>query len=1301
MACLKKILFSLILLSTPLIAQAYQFAHFNTANSGISYDGIGVIMQDSRGFIWVGTFKGLNRYDGNNFNVYDKEDLGLESDFVHTIVEDREGNLWIGTDKGVTRYQWSTDSFIPLKQASDKGTVMHNKVTHITFDRKGDVWLLVNDQGFFHFFLDSEKLVHIPYEDLGSFGFRRLLFLEDGTCLTSRYHVNLFHAEEDLKGMKPVEPSGGNANWFKDDEIEALFELDPGIVYVASNRHGISRLNLNDNTVSCVFPLPENTVLHDAYLEENHRFWLSTTSGLWSYDLTTGISEHLVEDASDAFSLSGQNVWNTFVDNAGGLWVGTLDSGLNYHGNLQQYFERQYKGLDNVIVSGFAEDGDGNIWVSTERSGILQYNKETHTTLACRHPGLPSTLCSPCMDGRYMWIGSLQGLFKMDIQSRRIKKYGALPRSSGINDPKTYVVNNMSGDIYAGTTLGLFRYDRESDSFREINYFSGLFITSMAEDALGRYWISTFASGLYYWDPRLNQAPKHYSAADDGLLTDKISSVYVSSSGKVWIIGFSAGFTCLDPDDGSIRHFNRKTLTSLPSDVYFSVVEDKDGCLYFASDCGLVRFDPKDSNVNVYARNNGLLDTKLTNGTFRSQDGNLYFGSDNGFVRFNPESLSTARSHAKIVLTGMTIGDSKAVLPKNVDIMDVIVLNSRESSFGFDISVLGSGFSTPCRTQVLLEGVDTDWHDVAPGQSAFWFNVPSGVHMLRMRLSSSSAQWEEGHTPLIIRIRPPFWQSTAGTALIFVGFFSLFVLLLLIIRRFQQRKLAVEEAKWKKAKDEEAFQEKMNFFSHVVHEIKTPLTLITTPLGNVMQKDTLDDEARHDLSVMHDNTVYLTKLVKELLDYVRIEKKGYTLKPEDVNLVEKARALLFDYSDTMKNRNLRVNFSSDIQEVYIKADIASLDKILNNLLLNALKYAESYLSVEIRVLDGNVTTYFRNDGAQIPQEYRDKIFTPFFQYAREIKNDSSGVGIGLPLARSLARVNSGELFLSPREDVIEFVLSFPKQKHDAEMSAPADSPADEDIVDSAPRPVILLVDDNGELREYLSSKLSSLYEVISLPDAVQALKRLRGEGGDLLLTDITMPGMSGLDLCREIRSDIEISHLPIIVLSARTSVESKIQAMEAGADLYIEKPFDLDYLRSSIKNILDRRNLMKSAFGMGLETDYVMFGLPRRDEDFFQKFDSTIRENLTNPELSNEWLAEKLNMSQSTLIRKIRKMLDTSPNNYIRMVRLMVAADMLKDMHGNNISDVAYAVGFSSVAYFAKCFRERYGMTPTEYASRK
>ena len=1300
MGIARKVILSLVMLLAALTSQAYQFTHFNTSNSGLSYDGVSKVMQDSRGFIWVGTFKGLNRYDGSSFKVYYKDDLGLESDFIHTIVEDREGNLWIGTDKGASRYEWSTDRFVPVDQPSDKGTVMHNKVTHITLDRGGDVWLLVNDQGFFRYGMATGELYHIPYEDLGAFGFRRLLFCDDGTTLVSRYHVNLFRAGEGLNNLKAVQPSGGNSLWFKDDEIEALFQGSPGIVYVASNRHGISRLDLEGNTVSCLFPLPENTVLHDAFLEDGHRFWLSTTTGVWSYDLSTGESRHLGEDGNDGFSLSGQNVWNTYVDRDGGLWVGTLDNGLNYCGHFQQGFERQYMGLDNVIVSGFAEDGKGNVWISTERSGLLEYDVAARKTVSCNLESLPSTLCSPCIDGRYLWIGSLQGLYKMDVENRRIREFGVLKPSSGITDPKTYVVKNVSGEIFAGTTLGLFRYDREKDTFREVDFFNGQFITSVAGDSIGRLWVSTYASGLYCWDPKLDLPPRHYSSgAESGLPTDKISSVYVSSDGTVWIIGFSSGFTRLDPGSGTMCHYNRKTLPSLPSDVFFSAVEDNDGRLYLASDAGLVRFDPRDGNVNVYTSVNGLLDTKLTNSAFRSSDGYFYFGSDNGFVRFNPEAMKASADRVRIVLTGMTIGDSRAVLEKNVDLLDEITLSARDNSFGFDISALGSGFPVPCRVQFRLEGVDRDWRDISPGHSVFWFNVPSGTHVLRMRTSSFSSPWEEGHKPLKIRIKPPFWLSPLGILALVAALLSLVAAAFWAVQLWQRRRREAEEERWKKSKDEEAFQEKMNFFSHVVHEIKTPLTLIKTPLGNVMQKDTLDDEARHDLAVMQSNTVYLTKLVKELLDYVRIEKKGYALNPEEVDVVEKMGAMIFDYEDTFRNRNLSVDFAPAVQNAYVKVDIASLDKILNNLLINAVKYADTFLSIDIRTEGGNVLMSFRNDGTPIPPEYTDKIFTPFFQYAPDTGRKSGGVGIGLPLSRSLARMNSGDLELVQDKGVIEFILQFPELVKETDTEAET-RPEDVSRAVSS-RPVVIVVDDNAELRGWLSSKLSSQYDVISLGDGASVLKMIAEKGADMLITDISMPGMSGLDLCRAVRSDIEISHLPIIILSARTSVESKVQAMDAGADLYIEKPFDLEYLRSSVKNILDRRSLMKSALGIGLKTDLDKFGLPRKDEEFFSKFDAVIRENLSNTDLSNEFIADRLGMSQSTLIRKIRKMLDTSPNNYIRMVRLTVAAQMLRDSHGNNISEVGFTVGFSSVSYFAKCFREQYGMTPTEYASRE
>ena len=517
------------------------------------------------------------------------------------------------------------------------------------------------------------------------------------------------------------------------------------------------------------------------------------------------------------------------------------------------------------------------------------------------------------------------------------------------------------------------------------------------------------------------------------------------------------------------------------------------------------------------------------------------------------------------------------------------------------------------------------------------------------------------------------------------------------LQALDRRKRAKEEQEYRKAKEDELYQEKLNFFSHVIHEIKTPLTLIKAPLTSVMSKEDLGEDVRKDLEVMNNSTGYMSKLVNELLDFVRIEKNGYALNPEPVDLVERLNAMVFDYSETARTANLKLNFRSDMQSAWVSADLAALNKILNNLLLNAVKYAESFVNVNMYVAGDDIIVEFSNDGQVIPDEYRDDIFKPFVQYHDDDRVYANGVGIGLPLSRNLVSMHSGSLVLDPRKDITLFRLALPLIK-DGEPGIKAQAlPVDNTQSDGS---CILIADDNKDLTDYLASKLSE-FEVLSADNGDAALRMLKEKNVDLLVSDISMPGKSGLELCREIRADIEISHLPIIIVSARASVESKIQAMEAGADLYIEKPFDMGYLRSSIRNILDRRNLMKNAFSSGrIGTDVELFGLPKKDEEFFARFDALVKENLDNAELSNDFLAERLNMSNSTLTRKIRKLLNTSPNNYIRVTRLSVAAQMLKNSHGNNISEISYAVGFSNVSYFAKCFKEQYGVTPTEYSEK-
>jgi len=1284
-----------LLLASPL--QAYQFTRFNTNNSGISYDGISCFLQDSRGFMWIGTYKGLNRYDGFNFYVYDAKALGLPVDFIHCLVEDTRGNIWVGTDAGVSVYNYSLDRFEPLLDSSDRGSVIHNKVTFLSCTNDGTVHLLVNNQGYFSYNVNSREFTNVSYEESGAYGARRMLIRDDGSMLVSRFHVNLYKADARMKNIRSV---GLPGNDYKGDEIERIFQKDSTSVYIASAKLGLSVANFKTGEVKVLFSLPEDTVLVDAFRDSDGSFWLSTPKGAWVYSPDSGMGSCISSDYSDSFSLSSSYVTCTYVDRSGGLWIGTLENGVNYSGKFQEKIEKQYlaagRSLYGCGVSGFAEDGAGRIWVATQNSGLFVYDSQAHTTVPF-NTGLKSvTVCSLCIDGDWLWGGTFNGLCRIDTRTGRVKDYGILQRSSGRNDPRVYILyRTVDGDLFAGTTLGLFKYDRGDDAFREVDAFDGVFITSIDEDGTGRLWLSSFANGLFSWDYQLGSRPVNYRYGDtSGLPSDKLSSVFLDASGQVWTIGFSSGIARFSQADQKFKVYDKSSHKAFPSNVFFKAVSDDNGRMWLASDSGLILFDPRTEETRVYTGFDGLMDTKLKKSCLRSKSGDMYFGSDNGFIRFNPSNLSSTSGQTHVALTKLRIGPRNITVDSNIDLMDRLEFKPDERSFGFALAFLGQDYLSSPHVQSRLTGFDDDWKDIPQSRSIYYYNVPPGEYTLEFRTSSFQNTWEPARKALAIIVRKPFWQTPPGIILIILALLVLMLLGSLGMRALDRRERMKKEQEYRKAKEDELYQEKLNFFSHVIHEIKTPLTLIKAPLTSVMSKEGLDEDVRRDLDVMNNSTGYMSKLVNELLDFVRIEKNGYALNPEPVDLVERLNAMVFDYSETARTANLKLTFSSSVQNAWVSADQAALNKILNNLLLNAVQYAESFVEVKLESSGDTVSVEFSNDGQVIPDEYREDIFKPFMQYHDDARVYANGVGIGLPLSRNLAAMHSGTLVLDPRKDITLFRLTLPAL---VEGSTDIKTHQESQSVTEPDRACILIADDNKDLTDYLASKLSE-YEVIAVGNGDTALQLLEEKNVDLLVSDISMPGKSGLELCREIRSDIEISHLPIIIVSARASVESKIQAMEAGADLYIEKPFDMEYLRSSIRNILDRRSLMKNAFSSGrIGTDVELFGLPKKDEEFFARFDGLVKENLDNAELSNDFLAEKLNMSTSTLTRKIRKLLNTSPNNYIRVTRLSIAAQMLRNSHGNNISEISYAVGFSNVSYFAKCFKEQYGVTPTEY----
>ena len=1290
------------------------FTHLKSTESGLSYNCVHAIIQDSRGFIWLGTSDGLNRYDGMRFRTFHKNELGGNSGFIVSLCEDDRGDIWIGTDSGVVLYDAYTDRFRPFDTPSDRGTVIHNKVTTIKKDRQGVIWMAVNNQGLFSCDPESGTLKNYFVEqgrqtlptNITSF-----CFDVNNECWLALYFSNLYHADKALTEATPVE-FGSQGQLFRNDNIIEIIESPYNTLYVASVDKGVCEIAPRSSKIRTLISNAENRYIPESlFSDKNGELWAATTKGTYLYRPGSGETVHLTADRQDKFSLSDSHTLSVLVDDSDGIWIGTNAGGVNYsgafHKNFDKYYIAQGEPLANCLVRGFADDGDGRLWITTEKSGLLTYSLKTGELEKYRNPAIPDALFGINHDDGKLWLGSFQGLYRLDLRTGAVKVYSRRDKASNLHDNKIYSIYKTSeGDLLVGTTLGMLRYDRAGDHFAPIPVFEGMFVTDIAEDTSGNLWVATYANGLIRYDPASGTILRNYTydpANPRSLPGNKILSVFRDSIGRIWATTFSAGFCLYKEQSDDFDIYDQALLGggSFPSDINYRIVEDDSGNLWISTNKGLICFTPATLEAKAYTTTDGLLNDEFNyNAGFKTSDGTLYFGSADGFVRFNPRMFHTDTRIPEIVITDLRIGDrvvkagdSGSPLTCNVDRTQHIALNARQNSFGFGFALLG--FASPASNTILcrLEGYDTRWRQVSEDNTVFYSNLPAGSYRLQVKGVNSNGIWNDRHPAVEITVAQRFYKSTPAVLL----YILLLVVASILVSHYFYRKAVSRERRqqdeYKRAREIELFNEKMASFSNIVHEIKTPLTLIRTPLQNILASEVCDEGTRDDLMVINNNTEYLSQLVKELLDYVKIECHGYMLECRDIDLIEKIGFLCFNFSETARNNNLRLTFRHEDEQVFIHADEPGLNKILNNLLHNALKYAESYIEVDARTVGDNAVVSLRNDGPIIPEEQRSRIFKPFVQYG----SDARGVGIGLSLARTLAELHGGSLVLDDDTTCTDFVLTLPLRRGVAEPAVGEEPAATGEEQEKPGFPTLLIVEDNTDLSAYLRRKLQGEYRILTSATAERALEMLRTQEADLILTDIALHGMSGLEFCKKVCTDFETSHIPVIILSALSSTKSKVVGMECGASLYIEKPFSMEYLQACIRNILDKRGAMKNAFrNKVMPLAAHLYNLPHSDEEFLTRLDSIILANISDPNFSNEQLAEAFFLSKSTLNRKIKGLLDTTPNDYIRTKRLVVAAQMLTE-NRCRINEVCYSVGFNTPSYFAKCFKKFYGTLPAEY----
>jgi len=1289
------------------------FRHIGV-ESGLSQSTVLVILQDRTGLMWIGTKSGLNRYDGILFKWYysypDGHSLG--SSYINALFEDSNGRIWVGTDCGVWIYNPLTDSFARFDKRSADGECITNMVNVIK--GHGDkIYITANEQGVFCYDLRHNHLSHFRLK--GYPNVAGMAIGDNGAVWLGLFGGGLYTTDHAFRTLTPFRTQDGQTP-FAGNIVSAILPLGNGRYAIGTDRQGLSLIDAARHSFEPIVASLEGKELFVRNLILNHReIWAATEQGMLVYNLDTHARQHFTYNPMDPFSISDNPLYCLYKDREGGLWAGSYFGGLNYLPAIHPVFERfvpqgSGNGLHGRRVREMVMDKQGKIWIGTEDGGLncMEPDGETFSHIAASN-AFPN-VHGLCIDGNELWVGTFaSGLKIIDTRTHQlIKAFKADGRPGSLRDNTIFsIARSPQGVMYLGTIRGLCTYIANTQTFVYDRAVPPVLINDVSFDSRGNLWLATQTNGVFM---RHNGRWINFRATQSGLTSDKALSIFEDSEGTIWVTTQGGGVCRFSFSTRRFKPLQQGALNS--TSTFFRMEEDGDGVLWLSGYAGFVRYDPRSGDVRTYNNRTMLLDNQFNyNSSLIDKRGRIYFGSLSGIVRFSPSALKKEQRVPRLVATDLYIGNEHVdnftkdtPLEQNIVFTRKLSLAYNQNSFRLHVVPLSYSRQNWASLEYKLEGFDKGWQPMGADFFMTYANLPAGSYQLVVRMKDQNGKAYPGEYKLDIDVRP-FFLFSFWAKLFYVVLLGVLVWLFMRYwnRRSETRRRQAMEA-FETRKEQELYQSKIHFFTNVAHEIRTPLTLILGPLENILGTQKVkDNDVKEDLNIMYENTRRLTDLINQLLDFRKTEKDGLRLNFEYCNLTKLVTDIYNRFRSAMREKNINATLSLQGNNLHGYVDHEGFTKIVSNLVNNAVKYCLSYISVTLKTDDTQLFLTVANDGNIIPMDLREKIFEPFF-HIDTTEHSTSGTGIGLALARSLAELHNGHLCMGDEADMNVFVLTLPLAQ-DVPVRLGGNGIGDVTPMKAestttqgmqAKPHTLLLVEDNVQMLEYEKRCLEKEYNIVTATDGEEALLQMERNDVNLVVTDVMMEPMDGMELCRRIKYNVNLSHIPVIILTAVTSERGKMEGMESGADAYIVKPFSMDFLSQTVQNLLRQREEIKKMYATSPFVSASSASISPADADFLERLKAAVMRNIGNSDFNVDLLAAEMNMSRTSLNRKVRGTLDQSPNNYIRIERLKAAAEMLKS-GDKKVNEVCYNVGFSSPSYFTKCFYEQFGILPKEF----
>lgn len=1324
------------------------FNKINQAN-GLSTDRVRSIVKEKNGFVWIGTENGLNRYDGKRIKIYNKQNSALSANDISDLLIDHKGKIWIATiGGGLNLYNPSDDKFVTYKNSpTDKNSIPTNELNTLFEDSKGSIWIGTRNglcffnakkQTFKTYNFQSNNEKSLSHNDIRS-------IYEDGN---KNLWIGTFGG-----GLNKFDPKNcqftriNSTSNISPDYIHSIISLNENELLIGTSGKGlltldVNRLSFQKKTYGINKPV---SIVQCIKKGRNGDLWIGTDgNGVFKITNINSLQPKVINYTNNSqlqSSISSNAIYDLMEDESANIWLVSAWNGVDVLSVNKDYtfFSSSDNGEALVSVLSVYKnkdaffmglDGKGLKVIQEDTKSVKYYNDKRKNSIGddyIQH-------IKESSNGN-LWIGTfINGLVHFNYKTNHVtqfKQESGNPKSLSYNDVR-YTLEDEKNNIWIATWGGGLNYfDTTTKEF--ISYkkkiedpfsISSDNVISLQKDG-DFIWLATFGGGVNLLDTKTKHFKAYKSSVNNknSISSDYVYSILKDSKGNLWIGTAGEGINLLDKQNRKINRF--ENFKNVRYQTVTAIIEDNSGVIWFSTKQGIFNYNYRTNKINSFSNLKG--DYHI-NSCFKDNKGMLYFGCSTGVVQFNPETIKPHNTTHKVKFTSFKLFNKEVPVGKNeilkhdISFTKKITLEYNQDVITFEFAAMQFPSSANCEYQIKMDNFDKNWRSIGKDGTATYTNLSSGEYIFKVRSKELGDDWVNNYSTINITILKPFWlRWWAYLIYILLTILILYILIKYIIS-WEKMKSDLRFEKFTHEKDIELYNLKQDFFTNISHEIRTPVTLILSSINKLLKTNNFSEaDQPNNFGTIIKNGEYLLNLINELLDFKKLEQQQTSLKVVKEDWIKFSKEIYLSFKEFAHQKDIKFEFESSNESIELWFDKNQMEKVLYNLFSNALKFTNAGGSIKLSITetDKKVQLQLVDEGIGILKKHLSKIFNRFYQVNDASNINGSGFGLGLTISKEIIKLHHGEITVKskkgsgstfiitlkkgnsffnedeiggnePNDELIENY--FMGYKNNKQITKEKSLKTDDDVLSKDQ--TLLIVEDNPDICNYIAELFTDEFIVLQAANGKEGMEIALEKMPDLIVSDIMMPVMDGIEFTHNLKSNSSTSHIPVILLTARASFTHKMSGFETGADDYITKPFNESLLRARIKNILKNRARLHEIFR---SEDFISIGqltTNKSDQEFLQNLGNLIEENIDSNDFSVNIVVQHLGMSHSVIYKKLKILTGMSLVEYIREYKLKKANQLLLKKE-NTVAEVCYLVGYSDRKYFSKLFKERFGQTPS------